>query len=510
MSNFLQPKEVPKQAYLEEVPTEGASYRKSMWKGIFGETRTRILLLYAVLLLLLSSLAVPLFTYLLFTSVDSRVRESVDEEQDAFFDAYADWEVEPNQTTEDLEDFVDQFLQSTIPEDDNFQIILIDGEFYRSSPFYLLDPLKPGSELFERWQTVTEFVIAQESTDSPSVGSILYTAAPIMVDDEQRGVFVVAHTTAGERQEALAGVYLFALFAIATVLISLLLSWTAAGRLLRPITTLSKTAQSISESDLNQRILAPTGHDELSELTNTFNAMMDRIQSAFDSQRAFINDAGHELRTPITIIQGHLELMDGDPQERQETMELVMNELDRMGRLVSDMILLAKSERPNFLQLETFLVRAFAEELLVKAQALADRRWLLVGDEAGDMVGDRQKLTGAMLNLLRNAAQHTQATDSIEIGYCFSAANGQNSYRESPVEFWVRDTGEGISPDDQQRIFARFARGKHQQRRSEGSGLGLAIASTIADAHGGCIQLTSQPGKGATFRIILPNMCQLL
>ncbi|MEL7071999.1 MAG: HAMP domain-containing sensor histidine kinase [Cyanobacteria bacterium J06581_3] len=509
MRNFLQPPEADQSIQREDIQLEAASSEIPRWKRFLGETRTRILLLYALLLLLLSGIAVPLFRYLLFSSVDSRVRESIEEEQDAFFDAYADWEIEPNQTVEDLKDFVQQFLQNTIPEDDNFQIVLIDGELYRSSPFYLIDPLASDTELFGRWQSVTEPLMEREGTDLPSVGSILYVASPIVLDGEQRGVFVVAHSTAGERQEALVGVYLFAMFAIATVGISLLISWFAAGRLLLPIATLSKTAQTISESDLTQRISPPTGHNELSDLTHTFNAMMDRIQGAFDSQRAFVNDAGHELRTPITIIQGHLELMDGDPQERQETMELVMNELDRMGRLVSDMILLAKSERPNFLQLKTFSVRTFVEELLVKARALADRDWLLVGDAQGQMTGDRQKLTGAMLNLLRNAAQHTQAADSIEIGYHINTVSSQKHHQDARVEFWVRDSGEGISPDDQARIFARFARGRHQKRPSEGSGLGLAIASAIAEAHGGYITLVSQPGKGATFRIILPEMCQL-
>lgn len=480
--------------------TKPLAFNQLIWKRVLRETRTRILLLYVLLLMMLSGLAVPIFRYFLFASVNNRVRESIHEEQESFLESYANWEADRNQNVEDLEGFVDQFLRSTRPEDDNFQIVLLNGELYRSNPYYLLAPLQPGTELFERWQQVDRFVLEQENTNIPGVGSILYAASPIVLEGEQRGVFVVAHSTAGERQETLTVVYLFAGFAIAAVFISLLLAWFAAGKLLAPIATLARAARSISESDLNQRISSPSGHGELAELTNTFNAMMDRIQSAFDSQRNFINDAGHELRTPITIIQGHLELIDDDPQARQETIELVMDELDRMGRLVSDMILLAKSERPNFLQLETFSVRTFVEALLAKATTVADRHWQLVGDAEGSMVGDRQKLTGAMLNLLRNAAQHTQVNDRIEIGYRFEG--------EAPtcrqVEFWVRDTGEGISLGDQQRIFARFARGKPSQRRSEGSGLGLAIARAIAEAHGGQIKLASKIEKGSTFRITLP------
>ncbi len=358
--------------------------------------------------------------------------------------------------------------------------------------------MRPGSELFRRWQNVTRFAPDEENTNIPEVGSILYTADPILLDGEQRGIFVVAHGSAGEREEALVGIYLFAKFMFIAMLVSLLLAWLAAGRLMAPIAALAKTADAISEADLNQRIPTATNGSELAELTNTFNAMMDRIQAAFDSQRNFIDEAGHELRTPITIIQGHLELLDGDPQERQETIELVMDELDRMGRLVSDMILLAKLERPDFLQLETIEVRSFIEEIFTKATALAERNWLLkiedLPEKTVQIVGDRQKLTGALLNLLRNAAQYTQAADTIELG-CQIEGNRQ-------IQFWVRDTGEGISLADQPRIFARFSRGQRRAaNRTEGSGLGTSM---IVEAHSGHIELVSQLGQGSTFRVILP------
>lgn len=105
--------------------------------------------------------------------------------------------------------------------------------------------------------------------------------------------------------------------------------------------------------------------------------MMDRLQTSFAIQRNFVNDAGHELRTPITIIRGHLELMGDDPQEQQETIELVMDELDRMNRLVNDLVLLAKSENPDFLELETVNIDSFTEELYTKIKALAKRNWRL-------------------------------------------------------------------------------------------------------------------------------------
>ena len=489
----------------EKKSPRNAASKSSFWR-FFKETRTRILLLYALSLLLLSAAAVPIFRYFLFASVNSRVQESLKAERAAFQSTYADWESAPNQSDEDLKAFIDEFLRNTRPEDDNSQIVLIEDELYRSNPNFLLESIRPGSNLFDRWQRITEPVINEEPATDSKTGSVIYAATPVELDGVQKGVFVVAHVTAGEREEALTGVYLFARTMLVVVLMSLLLSWIFAGRLMAPIASLSRTARSISESDLDQRIPPPAGHDDLSELTHTFNAMMDRLQSSFNSQRDFIDDAGHELRTPITIIRGHLELMDDDPQERAETMELVMDELDRMGRLVNDMILLAKSERPNFLQLETISVRSLAEDLFAKAATLADRQWLLAGEAAGTVMCDRQKLTGAILNLLRNAAQHTQASDTIELGYQFTQC--RFSPEKSPqrcVQLWVRDSGAGISPEEQQRIFARFARGR-QLRRSDGSGLGLAIAKAVAEAHGGRITIESQQGRGATFCLSIPTL----
>ncbi|MEO1619971.1 MAG: HAMP domain-containing protein [Cyanobacteria bacterium J06632_3] len=330
MSGGLTDKTLPRTPTqkLIQKPTQKPA-QKPMWKRILQETRTRILLTYALFLLLLSGLAVPAFRYLFFASISSRVKESLREEEEAFLEAYETWEDAPNQNIDELKAFVDEFLRSARPEDDNFQIVLLEGELYRSNPSFLIEPLRPNSELFNDWLTVTQRVTDEQYVGLSKGGSILYKANPLFFEGQQRGVFIVAHSTAGERQEALVGVYLFATFILIAVTVSLLLSWFAAGRLLSPIVTLSRTARAISESDLTQRISPPRGHNELSELTNTFNAMMDRIQGAFDSQRDFINDAGHELRTPITIIQGHLELMDGDPQDYQETMELVMDELAR-------------------------------------------------------------------------------------------------------------------------------------------------------------------------------------
>ncbi|MEL6553207.1 MAG: HAMP domain-containing sensor histidine kinase [Cyanobacteria bacterium J06621_11] len=479
---------------------------KPLWKQLLSETRTRILLLYGLLLLLISGLSIPIFRYLLFINVDARVEEDLIEERDFFLTAYTEWETAPNQTTAQLQTFIQRHFSNVRLEDDNYQIVLIEGKLIYSNPGFLIKPLSPGSELFSQWQTLEQSTIDQYATNQSEIGEILYTVDPLVLEGERRGTFVTAHSSAGERQEALVGVYLLMKIMAVVLCIALALSWLSAGKIMAPIAELAITARSISESDLTQRIPTPPTDGELAELANIFNAMMDRIQSAFDSQRKFINDAGHELRTPITIIQGHLELLDDDPQERQETMELVMDELDRMGRLVSDLILLAKSERPNFLQIETIDIRHFAEIVFAKATALTQREWQLTLDESvqaeHQLLGDRQKLTGALLNLLRNAAQHTQETDTIELGCRIVDSNNAANNVARQIQFWVRDTGAGMTTEEQQYIFDRFARGRH--RRADGAGLGLAITSAVIEAHKGRIELESRPNLGSTFRVMLP------
>jgi signal transduction histidine kinase len=311
---------------------------------------------------------------------------------------------------------------------------------------------------------------------------------------ETLGVFVVAHATAGERKEALEALNVIVEVKLLILSLALFVAWLAAGRILAPLNLLTKTVKSIDESDLSQRIPIK-GSDEISELGSTFNEMMDRLETSFATQRNFLNDAGHELRTPITIIRGHLEVMGDEPHEKAETVNLVMDELDRMNRLVDDLVLLAKAERPDFLQLETVDIGILTEEIFSKARTLAQRTWTLDNIGRGKILVDRQRLTQAMINLAQNATQYTTADSLIAIG---------SNLTKERAELWVRDTGEGIAENEQARVFERFARASNTRRRSEGAGLGLSIVKAIAEAHDGYVRLQSHLGIGSTFIIVLP------
>ena len=164
------------------------------------------------------------------------------------------------------------------------------------------------------------------------------------------------------------------------------------GRLLAPLRTLRETADEITDTDLSRR-LPVTGNDDITALTRTVNGMLDRLEEAFVGQRQFLDDAGHELKTPLTVLRGHLELLDvGSPDEIAETRELLLDEVDRMARLVGDLILLAKSDRPDFISRRAVDLTGLTVDVLAKARGLGDRRWSL--DETAERHRRRSTSSG--------------------------------------------------------------------------------------------------------------------
>ncbi|MEO0852779.1 MAG: ATP-binding protein, partial [Cyanobacteria bacterium J06648_11] len=463
-------------------------------RGVLWATRTRILVWYAIFAVAFVALSVPIFNQLILVRTDRRVREDLLEDVESFATAYDAWEASGEHDDETIADFSEGFFLGFRPEDDNFLIVLLDDGFFRSAPRSLPTGLQPGSPAADEWLQVQTMESGSIATGDRELGNIIYIIEPLTVAGERQGVLVAAHATAGEQEEATDAVMIFLGVAGAMMLVAFSLAWVATGRVLEPVQALALTVRDIGETNLSER-LAVDGTGELADLGNRFNAMLDRLETTFESQRQFINDAGHEFRTPITVIRGHLELMGDDPDDRQETLELVIDELDRMTRFVNDMILLARSERPDFLQFGCVDIREFTEELFAKAIALGDRNWQLDNRGAGVIEGDRQRLTGAVMNLAVNAVQHTEPGDVIVIGTRVTA---------NVVQWWVSDSGSGIPPGQQQRIFQRFARAAGKARPSEGAGLGLAIVKAIVEAHGGSIELSSQVGRGSSFTLELP------
>lgn len=324
-------------------------------------------------------------------------------------------------------------------------------------------------------------------------GMVRFATMPV-VQGAERGTFVVAYFAESEHAELIEVIRIYSIAAVGVLVVVGLVTWLSAGRLLRPIREVRRTAQQISETDLSLR-MAETGKDDVAELARTFNAMLDRLETAFATQREFLDDAGHELRTPITIVRGHLELLDvSDPADAAETRALLLDELDRMSRLVEDLIVLAKAERPDFLQIDLVDIGRLTDDVVDKARALGNRRWRIEARTSAAVIADRHRLTQALVQLAENAVKFSGPDDEVLIG---SSADG------SWVRLWVRDFGPGVAPEHAERIFERFQRTEGSQRTG-GSGLGLAIVRAIAEAHGGSAWVESRVGRGATFLLRIP------
>ena len=459
-------------------------------RNLLGSARVRILASYLVLLLFSTVVGGIALRSVLLARAGERVDDALVQETEEFR-TLADMGRNPRTGKpfgDDVQAIFNLFLSRNVPAQGEAFFTFVGGRAHRET--YAPDVDAPS---------VAQ--ISAAAADGSGSGEfeadgrrIRYLSVPVRVDGTPGGAFVVTSDLSSEIDQVNSDLRVAAGIALGVFLIASLLAWVVAGRVLAPLRVLRDTARSISESDLTRRIPVE-GDDELADLARTFNEMLDRLEAAFASQKEFISDAGHELRTPITIVRGHLELLEEDPAEREETIELVTDELDRMGRLVNDLQLLAKAQRPDFLQPEPIEADEFTRELFAKASALAGRDWRLGEVASGRIVADRQRLTQAVMNLSQNAVNHTSERDAVELGSAIE--NGHMS-------LWVRDTGDGVSDADRERIFERFARGSDASR-ADGSGLGLAITQAIAEGHSGRVELDSRPGAGARFTIVIPT-----
>ncbi|WP_068402487.1 sensor histidine kinase [Kribbia dieselivorans] len=335
-----------------------------------------------------------------------------------------------------------------------------------------------------------------------ATGEVRWGTVAVDSTGDAGGRLLVAIHTGPQVERAQATVRRISWIGVGTLALTTLASWLAAGQILRPLRTMRTTAAEISEKDLTRR-LPVHGNDDIAAVARTFNGLLDRLEAAFLTQQRFVDDAGHELRTPITIVRGHLELMGDDPQEREQTLALVTTELDRMGRIVADMLLLAKAERPDYIRPEPTNLADLTIDIDAKVAALGDRQWVLGHVAEGVASVDAERVTQAVIQLAQNAVQHTH--DGAQITLASRLVREDDG--GPAVWFTVQDTGPGVRPSEQDRIFQRFARGSAQRSPAgtrAGAGLGLAIVATIAEGHGGRTTLTSQPGVGSEFGLILP------
>ncbi|VEG53554.1 ATPase/histidine kinase/DNA gyrase B/HSP90 domain protein [Mycolicibacterium aurum] len=282
--------------------------------------------------------------------------------------------------------------------------------------------------------------------------------------------------------------------------ISLVVGWFVAGRMLRPVGEITAAANRLSASDLSQRINATGPRDELRTLADTIDGMLDRLDEAFRTERALVEDVSHELRNPVAVVQANVEAVLADDrataEEREHALAVISRATTRMSRLLEDLLATARRRSGSFADQKVDLLE-FVGEVVDEHRLLAAERPLQVSTRLspGPVVfADPESLGRALSNLLSNAIRLAPSGSELTIGS--GSARGW-------AWIAVRDQGPGIAGDDQQRVFDRFRRGPNGGRR--GSGLGLAIARQIVESHEGKMALFSVLGAGSTFVIWLPD-----
>jgi len=461
-------------------------------------TRVRTRILVSVLLMAgLGMLGAGATSYVIQSNrLDDRIQANFRQEVEEFR-TLAREGVDPStgQRFTTVEDLLFTALQRNVADENETFLALVDGE-----PKYLPRgdrPVRLEDEpaVLDQLESLPPDSAVMVREAETAVGTVRFAAIQVTIVGESTvGTYVIARTVDLEARELTDTTRTYAAVAGGSLVLIALVGWVVAGRLLRPLRLLRDAAQRISETDLTQRIQV-SANDDVSDLARTFNAMLDRLESAFGTQRQFLDDAGHELRTPITILRGHLELVDpNDPREVAETRALVLDELDRMSRLVEDLILLAKARRPDFVHDSPVHLGRLTDDVLEKARALGDRRWTIDGHADITILGDEQRLTQALLQLAHNAVKFTTVGDAVALG---------SEITDGVARLWVRDDGSGVAPEDRTRIFQRFGRAA-TGRGVEGSGLGLAIVTAIAEAHGGRVELDDEIRKGSRFTLVIP------
>lgn len=381
-------------------------------------------------------------------------------------------------------DVLQLYIQRAVPDSDELLFVIVDGKVTDRSSGELDFRLDRDPNFVALVNGLSEPHIA----DYPFSGStVRYVAIPVKSNSDS-GAMVAAillDSRTAAIQTMLFELVLIMLFALAA---AILVGWIVAGRILKPIRDLGSMTKRARDGTATERLSGFNSNSEIGGIAQDFNSMLDRTAEAFASQKRFIDDAGHELKTPLTIIRGHLDLVRTNPRELAKSMPIIEDEVLRMTRIVKDLQTLTKFSEKSFIQTESVKPGDIVDEVFVKAGALADRNWIITSQDLPTIKLDRQRIAQALIQLTDNAIKHTKESDSIEIG-C--------RLRGEECEFFVGDSGPGVPISFRDKVFDRFVRGNWTPEDSEGSGLGLAIVSAIAQGHGGQVFIETSKLGGA-------------
>lgn len=330
----------------------------------------------------------------------------------------------------------------------------------------------------------------------------------VTVVDELKVVEKATNQRALERFRTVAFGGLGGLFVV-----SLVVGWVLAGRFLAPVGRITGVARSIGETDLSRRIRLEGPDDELKRLADTFDAMLARVEGAFEAQRSFIHEASHELRNPLAVMRTNVEVAladpDATPEELRDALVVAGRSAERMGVLVDDLLTYARRSTPDD-QLAPVDLGGVVTETVEGFRAAAtarDLRLVAAVDGPLPVAGDAGRLTQALANLVANAVRLAPEGTTVTVACGRADASGAPAADGPWAWMTVTDEGPGIDVGEQRRVFERFHRlPTGADDDAARSGLGLTIVRRIALAHGGSVGLRSTPGVGSTFSIWLPAL----
>ncbi|MCS7050385.1 MAG: HAMP domain-containing histidine kinase [Thermomicrobium sp.] len=287
--------------------------------------------------------------------------------------------------------------------------------------------------------------------------------------------------------------------------VSLAVTWVLSRSIAGPIAHLAAVADAIAAGDLSQQAVGEKPN-EVGRLVRSFNAMVDNLRRLVESQQNLLTNVAHELRTPLTVIQGYAQavregLLD-EPSDRDEALRLIGEESERAARLLTQLLQLTRLETGQVtLQRQPVVLAPVVGRVVARHRLDLQQRAITLHVDIPDHLtaaGDPELLEQALENLVQNALVHGR--DGMEL--TLTARPSPTSTKHLAVV--VRDTGPGIPPHDLPHLFDRFYRGESRGERRDGFGLGLAIVRDIVTLHGGTIEVSSEPGRGTTFTLILP------
>jgi len=327
-------------------------------------------------------------------------------------------------------------------------------------------------------------------------------ATPLFAQGTQAGLFEAALALGPIQRTASNVATTLSAAGLLALAIMLPLAYFATRRALSPLRRMALDAAEISHARPGRRIDYDGPGDELGSLADSLNSMLSRLENAFDDQRRFVADASHELRTPVAVVRGNVELLRSGKAtgaEADESLVMIEAEAVRMTRLLDEMLALARLENPDRLQFQPLDAATLVEECAARARTLGERSI----DQAGScdmwVDGDPDLLERALLNLVKNAVAHTHPGGRIVLA-CEQSG--------SRVLISVTDDGPGIPADELGRVFDRFyrAQGSRRDDATGGAGLGLAIVRRLVELHGGTVRAENVAPHGARFTIELPRI----